>query len=147
MRRIVVGTPWSERVCQNALPWRKERTSPPERGNVYGPKVSLCLDSVVSPREEKGSIVAGSRCTKSKMPWPPGSSPGMNVDQATGLCGGGGVPRGVGGAGRAQRWRGPRAVRRRGEGAAGTVGRGGGVWPRGLLNPPSARGGSRLGSE
>jgi hypothetical protein len=25
---------------------------------------------------------------KSKMPWPPGSRPVMNVDHATGLCGG-----------------------------------------------------------
>ena len=38
-------------------------------------------------------MVAGSRCTKSKMPWPPGSRPVMKVDQATGLCGGMVVPR------------------------------------------------------
>ena len=37
----------------------------------------------------------GSRWMKSKMPWPPGSSPVMNVDHATGLCGGIDVPSGA----------------------------------------------------
>ena len=46
------------------------------------------LAASTSPIEENAFRVAGSRCTKSKMPWPPGFIPVMKVDQATGLCGG-----------------------------------------------------------
>src|SRR6185437_10804948 len=42
----------------------------------------------VSPMDERGSNVSGSRSTKSKTPCPVGFIPVMNVDQATGLCGG-----------------------------------------------------------
>ena len=42
-----------------------------------------------------GIIVFGSRWMKSKMPCSPGSRPVMNVDQATGLCGGIDVPSGA----------------------------------------------------
>jgi hypothetical protein len=74
-------------------PLSNDTTSPGASGSAYGPSGSVRFDSTVSPMDEIGRMVAGSRWTKSKMPCPPGSRPVMKFDHATGLCGGMVVPR------------------------------------------------------
>src|ERR1035438_5623035 len=92
MRTTVTGMSRAASGCQKATPRRKETTREPEGGRREGPRGNVKRGSSVRPMEEKGSRVAGSRCTKSKMPCWSGSRPVMKVDQATGLCGGMVVP-------------------------------------------------------
>ena len=88
MRMIVVSIPRSSSTSQNGRPRRSSSTRPAERGNCQRPIVRVRPPASVFVVDRKGVMVFGSRWMKSKMPWPPGSSPVMKVDHATGLCGG-----------------------------------------------------------
>ena len=88
MRMIVVSMPRASSTSQNGCPCRRSSTLPPEIGNCHSPTVIARLEPSARDVDRYGTIVFGSRWMKSKMPWPPGSRPVMNVDHATGLCGG-----------------------------------------------------------
>jgi hypothetical protein len=88
IRRIVVSMPWLSSTSQNGVPRRSSSTRPLESGTCQPPTRISRPAGTVRDVERYGCIVFGSRWMKSKMPWRPGSRPVMNVDQATGLCGG-----------------------------------------------------------
>ena len=88
MRMMVVLMPRAASGSQNGWPCRSDWTLPLDNGNCHRPNPSVRPAGAVAVVDKYGCIVLGSRCTKSKMPCPPGSSPVMKVDQATGLCGG-----------------------------------------------------------
>ena len=89
---------WSSRCrgrrarSQKAPPCLSSSTRPDVSGSCHRPSETKWLGGTVLVVDRYGVIVFGSRWTKSKMPWPPGSSPVMNDDQATGLWGGIEVP-------------------------------------------------------
>ena len=95
MRMIVVSMP----CCSSRLPERLPAPQQLDRRRSAGTANCQCLidrpPASVLVVDRYGIIVFGSRWTKSKMPWPPGSSPVMKLDQATGLCGGMDVPSGA----------------------------------------------------
>ena len=63
--KMVVGTPASPRSSQNARPRRRSSTLPPERGSTQDPTLSARPAGTARDMERKGSMVSGSRCTKS----------------------------------------------------------------------------------
>src|SRR5262245_34358009 len=87
-RSTVVEIPRSSSVCQNGLPSRRSLIDPEARGTTQLPTLRVLEGASARVVDRYGVIVSGSRCTKSKMPWPPGLVPVVKVDQATGLRGG-----------------------------------------------------------
>src|SRR5690348_15011733 len=82
------GTPWSSRICQNALPCLSCSALPLPSGTTHFPSEIECFGGSTRDAEKYSSIVLGSRWMKSKMPWPPAFIPVIRLDHATGLCGG-----------------------------------------------------------
>ncbi len=95
IRTIVVSIPRASSASQNGVPWRSSSTRPAWSGNCHRPSVSRRPGGTVREVERNDSSVSGWRWMKSKMPCSPGSRPVMNVDHATGLCGGVEVASGV----------------------------------------------------
>ena len=80
---------------QKARPFLSSSIRPAVSGSCHLPMDTKWLGGSVLDVDRYGVMVFASRWTKSKIPWPPGSRPVMNEDQATGLCGGTDVPSGA----------------------------------------------------
>src|ERR1043166_3742533 len=88
IRKIVERSPCSPSISQKVVPLRSIRTPPPVVGKDHDRILIGRPPGYASAIEEYGTIFSLFTWMKSKIPCPPGSSPVIKVDHATGLCGG-----------------------------------------------------------